>query len=129
MSVDVVLSRGRAAYVSAAGWRPAPQSQDAALTSVSCKKAISLQDSPLKPGNTLSLSVRFCHRGRSTASSPDGGEQGGEAEIRKRMMTDSALHIRPAVRFIRHPPAEATQTGCCSLYLCFSEVIRCSLVT
>lgn len=65
MSVDVVLSRGRAAYVSAAGCRPTPQSQDAALTSISCKKAISLQDSPLKPGNTLRLLVCFCHHGRS----------------------------------------------------------------
>lgn len=63
MSVDVVLWRGRAAYVSAAGCRPTPQSKDAALTSISCKKATSLQDSPLKPGNTLSRLVCFCHRG------------------------------------------------------------------
>lgn len=78
MSVAVVLSRGRAAYVSAAGCRPTPQSEDAALTSISCKRAISLQDSPLKPGNPLGLLVCLCHHGRSAASSPDGGEQGGE---------------------------------------------------
>lgn len=42
--LDVVLLRGRAAYVSIAGCRPIPQSKDAGQTSVNRKKAFSLQD-------------------------------------------------------------------------------------
>lgn len=49
--IDVVLLRGRAAYVSNAGRRPIPQSKDAGQTSVNCKKAFSLQDFLLEPGS------------------------------------------------------------------------------
>lgn len=54
MSLNVVLLKDRAVYVSSAGCWPTPQSEDAAPTSMICKKAISLQDFPLKPGIVLS---------------------------------------------------------------------------
>lgn len=74
-----LVERPGEAYVSAAGRRPTPRSQDAALTSAELQKRPFPSRIPArKPGNPLSLLVCSCRRGRSAASSPDGGEQGGE---------------------------------------------------
>jgi len=52
--LEVVLLRGRPAYVSTTGSRPIPQSKDAGQTSVNCKKAFFMQDFLLKPGSSPS---------------------------------------------------------------------------
>lgn len=92
--LDVVLLRGRAAYVNTAGRWPTIQSEDAGLTSMICKKAISLQDFPLKPGSALSLWAWFCHQASPWHPLQMVVNRGVNRQIRKRVMTDSWLHIR-----------------------------------
>ena len=78
--------------------------------------------------------------GQSLASSPDGCEQGGSMEIRKRAVTDSWPHIRwqspihpppspPPSVICQELPGWGWGGGCHPLFLCSSEVIRCLLVT
>lgn len=132
--LDVVLLRGRAAYVSTAGCWPTPQSEDAGLTSMICKKAISLQDFPLEPGSAESNSATrpvpgILSRwwwtggwpgrlGRERWLIPD-YTSGGRVPFSRSSSSSSS----------RHMPGMTTETGCCPLSLCFGEVIGCLLVT
>lgn len=76
--LDVVLLRGRAAYVSTTGPCPTPQSEDVGQTCMNCKKGLFPPGFSSRAWQSSQPASLILPPGQSLASSPDGSEQRGE---------------------------------------------------